>query len=111
MNIYLQNRDTKEYLDRKGEWTRKRENARAFETGHDALLLSCHAGLRNLQVLYVFEDERLNFTMVLSDSHHTLNSNPARYPLDTMADVTRKEPVKKPHTGNGAEEEDSSPRG
>ena len=67
MNILLQNKKTLNYVNGLSGWTTKRENARVFATGIEALFFCFNRHVANMQILGEFVDARMNFTMPVTD--------------------------------------------
>lgn len=67
MNLLLQNKRTLNYVQGLTGWTTKREKARVFETGLEALFFCFNRHIRNMQILGEFVDARMNFTFPVSD--------------------------------------------
>jgi regulatory protein YycH of two-component signal transduction system YycFG len=67
MNILLQNKRTLDYVNAHSGWTTKREKARVFGTGIEALFFCFNRRIASMQILGDFLDARLNFTMPVTD--------------------------------------------
>ena len=67
MNILLQNRKTLTYVTDLPIGTMQHEKARLFETGIEALFFCFNRHLKNMQILGVFANPRMNFTMPVTD--------------------------------------------
>ena len=67
MNVLLQNKSTLNYVKGLSDWTTKREKARVFETGLEALFFCFNRHITNMQILGEFADARINFTFPVSD--------------------------------------------
>lgn len=67
MNLLLQNKRTLNYVKGLSGWTTKREKARVFETGLEALFFCFNRHIINMQILGEFADARMNFTFPVSD--------------------------------------------
>jgi hypothetical protein len=67
MNVLLQNKSTLNYVKRLSGWTTKREKARVFETGIEALFFCFNRQITNVQILGEFVDARMNFTFPVRD--------------------------------------------
>lgn len=67
MNVLLQNKRTLNYVKDLSGWTTKREKARVFETGLEALFFCFNRHVTNMQILGEFVDARMNFTFPVSD--------------------------------------------
>jgi len=67
MNVLLQNKRTLNYVKGLSGWTTKREKARVFETGLEALFFCFNRHVTNMQILGEFVDARMNFTFPVSD--------------------------------------------
>ena len=67
MNILLQNKKTLNYVKGLSGWTTKRQKARVFGTGLEALFFCFNRHAANMQVLGEFVDARMNFTMPVTD--------------------------------------------
>jgi hypothetical protein len=67
VNIVLQNKATLQYVDDAGLWTSKLEQARAFDTGLDAILFCLEHQFFNMQILGEFGDQRMNFAVSVTD--------------------------------------------
>ena len=67
MNILLQNRRTLDYVKGLSGWTTKREKARVFETGLEALFFCFNRHITNMQILGEFVDARMNFTFPVTE--------------------------------------------
>jgi hypothetical protein len=58
---------TLSYVKGVSDWTTKRENARVFSTGLEALLFCFDRNVTNMQILGEFVDARMNFTFPVTD--------------------------------------------
>jgi hypothetical protein len=67
MTILLQNKRTLNYVEGTTGWTAKREKARVFGTGLEAMFFCLHRHIANMQILGQFADERMNFTVPVTD--------------------------------------------
>jgi len=67
MNLLLQNKRTLDYVKGLAGWTTKREKARVFETGLEALFFCFNRHITNMQILGEFADARMNFTFPVTD--------------------------------------------
>ena len=67
MNILLQNTNTLSYAKGLSGWTMKRERARVFETGLEALFFCFNRQISNMQILCEFADARMNFTFPVTE--------------------------------------------
>jgi len=67
MNVLLQNKRTLNYVKDFSGWTTKREKARVFETGLEALFFCFNRHITNMQMLGEFVDARMNFTFPVTD--------------------------------------------
>jgi hypothetical protein len=67
MNILLQNKRTLDYVKGLTDWTTKREKARVFETGLEALFFCFNRHITNMQILGEFVDARMNFTFPVTE--------------------------------------------
>jgi hypothetical protein len=67
MNILLQDRRTLKYIDPMAGWTDKRNEARSFRQGLDALFFCYNTGLPNMAMLFDFADSRNNFSFPVTD--------------------------------------------
>ena len=67
MNILLQNKRTLNYVKDFSGWTTKREKARVFETGLEALFFCFNRHINNMQILGEFGDARMNFTFPVTE--------------------------------------------
>jgi len=67
MNILLQNKRTLHYVEGTTGWTRHAEKARVFGTGLEAIFFCLNHDIANMQILGQFADERMNFTMPVTD--------------------------------------------
>lgn len=67
MNILLQNKRTSNYVNGLSGWTTKREKARVFGTGLEALFFCFNHHVANMQILGEFGDARMNFTIPVTD--------------------------------------------
>ena len=67
MNVLLQNKSTLNYVKRLSGWTAKREKARVFETGLEALFFCFNRHITNMQILGEFVDARMNFTFPVTE--------------------------------------------
>jgi hypothetical protein len=67
MKILLQNKRTLDFLEGTTEWTPDPEKARVFETGLEAILFCLNHHIENTQILGEFRDERINFTVPVTD--------------------------------------------
>jgi len=67
MNVLLQNKRTLNYVQGLTGWTTKRDKARVFETGLEALFFCFNRHITNMQILGEFVDARMNFTFPVSD--------------------------------------------
>ena len=67
MNILLQNKRTLSYVTGLSGWTVKREEARAFGTGMEALFFCFNRHITNMQILGEFVDPRMNFIIPVTD--------------------------------------------
>lgn len=68
MNILLQNKRTLNYVQDASGWTAKRERARVFGTGLEALFFCFNRHIANMQILGEFADRRLNFSFPVMDA-------------------------------------------
>ncbi len=67
MNILLQNRKTRDYLEDGGGWTPRAEQARVFASGLEALFYCLNHDFADMQIAGEFADSRMNFTMPVTD--------------------------------------------
>lgn len=67
MNILLQNKTTLSYVEWGGGWTPSAESARVFQSGLEALFYCLNHHFIDMQILGEFGDERMNFTMPVTD--------------------------------------------
>jgi len=67
MNILLQNKKTKDYVEEGEGWTASVEQARVFGTGLEALFYCLNHHYADMQILGEFADSRMNFTMEVTD--------------------------------------------
>ena len=67
MNILLQNKSTLKFVKGFSDWTTKREKARVFGTGLEALFFCFNRHIANMQILGEFVDARRNFTFPVTD--------------------------------------------
>ena len=67
MNILLQNKRTLSYVKSLSGWTKKREEARPFGTGLEALFFCFNRHITDMQILGEFVDARINFTIPVTD--------------------------------------------
>jgi len=68
MNILLQNKRTKHYIERDGGWTARAAQARVFGSGLEAILYCLkHHHCADMQISGEFVDVRMNFTMPVTD--------------------------------------------
>jgi len=71
MNILLQSKSTRDYVDRAGGWTWKEGRARVFFNGLQAILFCYHRQLRDMQIACTFPDLTKNFNVCVTDSRHS----------------------------------------
>jgi hypothetical protein len=69
MKVVLQAKAKRQYLDEKDRWTANPEAAHVFSNGLAALRYCEDHHIKNSEILYQFEDPRLNFAVPLSDLH------------------------------------------
>jgi hypothetical protein len=67
MNILLQNKGTLNYVEGTAEWTTHAEKARVFGTGLEAIFYCLNHHMANMQILGRFADERMNFTVPVTN--------------------------------------------
>ena len=67
MNILLQNRGTLHYVQSNARWTTQAMQARVFDTGLEAIFFCFNHQILNMQILARFSDERMNFTVPVTD--------------------------------------------
>ncbi|HWX23267.1 MAG TPA: hypothetical protein VN578_25470 [Candidatus Binatia bacterium] len=67
MKILLQNKRTLNYLEGTARWTPDHSKARVFGTGLEAILFCLKHHIANTQILGEFNDERMNFTVSVTD--------------------------------------------
>ena len=67
MNILLQSKKTSNYVQNPSTWTMQREKAHVFDTGIEALFFCFNRLLKNMQILGEFVDQRMNFTIPVTD--------------------------------------------
>ena len=67
MNILLQNKGTLHYVQANAGWTSHVDEAHVFGTGLEAILFCHHHHMANMQILGRFFDERMNFTVPVTD--------------------------------------------
>jgi hypothetical protein len=67
MNILLQNKRTLQFVEGRAGWTAKAEQARVFGTGLEAIFFCLNHDMANMQILGRFTDERMNFTVPVTD--------------------------------------------
>ncbi len=67
MNILLQNKKTKDYVEEGGGWTARAEQARVFRTGLEAIFYCLHHQCADMQISGEFADSRMNFTVAVTD--------------------------------------------
>ncbi len=68
MNILLQNKKTKDYVERDGGWTARADEARVFGSGLEAIFYCLDNNCADMQISGEFADARMNFTMPVTDS-------------------------------------------
>ena len=67
MNILLQNKTTKHYVQPEGGWTARAEQARVFGSGLEAIFYCFNHNCADMQISGEFADSRMNFTMSVTD--------------------------------------------
>jgi hypothetical protein len=67
MNILLQNKTTRNYVEHDGGWTPLARQARVFDTGLEAIFYCLTHHCANMQILGEFSDSRMNFTIPVTD--------------------------------------------
>jgi len=67
MNILLQNKKTLRYVEWGGGWTPSSTTARVFQSGLEALFYCLNHHSANMQILGEFSDQRMNFTIPVTD--------------------------------------------
>ena len=67
MNILLQKKGTLSYVKGLSGWTTRREKARVFGTGLEALFFCFNRRITNMQILAEFVDARMNFILPVTD--------------------------------------------
>ena len=68
MNIVLQSKGSSAFIeDLAGAWREEREHAHIFATGIEALLFCFKRRLNNMQMVAIFIDPRMNFSVSVSD--------------------------------------------
>ena len=70
MNILLQRKATRDFVDRAGGWTWKEGRARVFANGLQAILFCYHRQLHDMQISCTFPDQKTNFKVSVTDSRH-----------------------------------------
>jgi len=68
MNIVLQNKSHRGFIaDETGSWTESSESARIFPNCLNALLFCFDRRLPNMQILAMFKNPAMNFSMPVTD--------------------------------------------
>lgn len=67
MNILLQNKKTRNYVEEGGGWTPHTDQARVFGTGLEAIFYCLNHHCADMQILGEFADSRMNFTLAVTD--------------------------------------------
>jgi hypothetical protein len=67
MNILLQNKKTKDYVEVGGGWTPRADQARVFGTGLEAIFYCLNHQCADMQIFGEFADSRMNFTVAVTD--------------------------------------------
>ena len=67
VNILLQNKRTLNYVEGVSGWTTKRQKARVFGTGLEALFFCFNHDIANMQIVGDFGDARVNFAIPVTD--------------------------------------------
>ena len=67
MNILLQNKRTLNYVGTTTVWTARREKARMFGSGLEAMFFCLNRPIADMQILGQFADERMNFSVPVTD--------------------------------------------
>ena len=67
MNILLQNKKTRFYVEWAGGWTAHAAQARVFASGLDAIFYCLNHNFADMQISGEFADPRMNFTMPVTD--------------------------------------------
>jgi hypothetical protein len=67
MNILLQDKRTLHYVEGNAGWTTHAMQARVFDTGLEAIFFCFNHQIINMQILARFSDERMNFTVPVTD--------------------------------------------
>lgn len=69
MNIVLQNKSHRGFIaDEIGSWTQSSEKARVFPNSLNALLFCFDHRLPNMEMLAMFQNSKLNFSVPVTDS-------------------------------------------
>ena len=63
MSILLQNSATSKYVESPTQWTDKPDVALQFEGGRDALLFCYEHHMKNMRILWRFDDPDQNFSI------------------------------------------------
>jgi hypothetical protein len=67
MNILLQNKRTLNFLGCTTRWTPDHYKARLFGTGLEAMFFCLNHHIANMQILGKFSDQRMDFTVPITD--------------------------------------------
>ena len=68
MNIVLQSKRSSAFVeDLAGAWTKDREHAHVFANGLEALVFCFQRRLNNMQMVAIFLDSRMNFSVPVAD--------------------------------------------
>ncbi len=68
MNIVLQSKGSSAFIeDLSGAWTKEREHAHIFASGLEALVFCFKRRLNNMQMVAMFVDSRMNFSVPVAD--------------------------------------------
>jgi len=71
MRILLQNKGTRDYVDRLGGWTWKEGRARAFSNGLEAIMFCFDQKLNDMQIACSYADLGRNFKVPVTDHRHS----------------------------------------
>jgi hypothetical protein len=69
MDILLQSKGTLHYVESHTRWTTHVEKAHIFATGLEAIFFCLNHQMVNMQILGRFTDERMNFTVPVTDTN------------------------------------------
>ncbi len=68
MNIVLQSKRSSAFIeDLAGAWTKEREQAHVFASGLEAFVFCFQRRLKNMQMLAIFRDPRMNFSVPVAE--------------------------------------------